>query len=90
MTPDQILARLQSTFPNLDWEYKDSPTCDLYDGRARDEQGSPIFSLMHWKKGAAVRSGCVELWVVGSPRPRFAYIESAFEWLEWFQSLIAR
>lgn len=90
MTPDQILARLKTRYPNLEWAAQDYPNHVSYDGRARDEQGTPILSLTVWGDNAGYHANRVDLWVCGSPRPQFLSIEAALDWLEWLQGVMAR
>lgn len=86
MTPADILARLKARYPNLDWTVQSYPTHLNYDGCARDEQ---VLFITHWGGTTGYHSNRVDVWVCGSPRPQFQRIESALEWLEWLQGVMA-
>lgn len=90
MTPDQISARLTEIFPNLDWTAKSYPHHTEHDGRARDEQGTPVISITHWNANAGFHANRVDIELLGRPRPQFIDITSALDWLEWFQRVTGK
>lgn len=90
--PDQILARLQATCPNLDWTYWYVTALDVaeYNGHIRNGDLLPPVLLNLRQYGDRYQQTDKAHIKMLELMHTFADIEAAIEWLEWLQGAIGK
>jgi hypothetical protein len=82
-----IFAKLKSLFPHLDWATESYPNHAEFRGMDGD---TLIIHLTLWNSNAGYHAGRVDLQVLGAWAEQYLSINSALEWLGWFQGVVSK